>query len=113
MKVDIRFRGLQSSEALREHTLLQVQRHLRRFHDELSGVLVRIADVNGPKGGVDKVCQVTVHGRRLGTARLEDSSGDAYSAVDLAIARIARSVARWLERARRVPRGAPSMRRAF
>jgi ribosome-associated translation inhibitor RaiA len=104
MKIEVRFRGLDPSEALRAHAARRIHFHLSRFGNEISAVLVRIADVNGPKGGVDKRCQVTVRGPRLGSTILDETSGDAYSAVDVAVERTGRSVGRELHRARRPQR---------
>lgn len=56
--------------------------------------------MNGPRGGVDKQCQVFATGPRLGYFTLRELSEDAYQAADAAIARLARTVARGLERAR-------------
>jgi putative sigma-54 modulation protein len=105
MKIDVRFRGLKRSDALRDHAVRRIHSHLRRFGHEISSVVVRISDVNGPKGGVDKQCQVTVRGRRLSGVIVDDLRGDAYSAVDMAVERVSRRVGRDLERVRgaRVP----------
>ena len=112
MKIEVRFRGLESSDALREHVSRRIHLHLSRFGNEVTAVLVRIADVNGPKGGIDKRCQVTVRGPRFGSATLDEASGDAYSAVDTAVERIGRSVGRGLDRARSDRRSGYSIGRA-
>ena len=100
MKIEVRFRSLEPSDALRGHAVRRIHFHLSRFGREIGSVLVRIGDVNGPKGGVDKQCQVTVRGRRLPGVIVDDLSGDAYSAVDMAVERIGRAVGRDLERVR-------------
>jgi ribosome-associated translation inhibitor RaiA len=100
MKIDIRFRGLDSSGALRDHAERLVHLHLSRFGREIGSVAVRVSDVNGPKGGVDKQCRVTVRGRRFAAVVVDDASHDAYAAVDLAVSRTGRAVGRDLERAR-------------
>jgi ribosome-associated translation inhibitor RaiA len=112
MKTEIRFRGLESSESLRDHTMRQIHLHLSRFGRELSAVAVRIGDTNGPKGGVDKQCRITVRGPRFGSSTLDEFSSDTYSAVDLAVERMARTAGRALERARDVKHGGTSVRRA-
>lgn len=101
MKIDVRFRGLEASDALRDHTLRQVHVHLSRCGHEIHSVHLRITDVNEPKGGLDKRCEVIVRGRRLSNVMIGDLSGDAYAAVDTAVERTGRAVARDLERARR------------
>jgi ribosome-associated translation inhibitor RaiA len=113
MNIEVRFLGLKSSNALREHVLRRIRSQLSHFGKEVTAVLVRIADINGPKGGVDKRCQVTVRGPRLGSATLNDLSGDAYSAADLAIERISRSVRRELDRVRSPRRRGHTLREAL
>jgi ribosome-associated translation inhibitor RaiA len=100
MKIAIRFLGLPPSEALREHSERQALAHLGRFGQDLSSIAIHIRDVNGPKGGEDMQCQVFARGPRLGFSTLAELSGDAYQAVNAAMARLARTVARGLERAR-------------
>ncbi len=113
MKIDVRFRALDASEPLREHVLRAVHCQLSRFGRELSSVSARIGDVNGPKGGIDKRCQLHVRGPRLGSVVIEEASADAYAAVDACAERAAHSVGRELERLRtrtesRPPQRAPA-----
>lgn len=110
MKVEIRFRGLESSVALAEHTARQVQFHLGQFADQITSVLVRIADINGPKGGLDKRCQVTVRGPRVGSTTLNDLSGDPYSATNSAIERVGQTMGRRLEQLRSTTRRVSALR---
>lgn len=112
MIIEVRFRALDASDALREHATRRVHFHLGRFADELSSVVVRISDVNGPRGGVDKRCQLTVRGARFGSSTLDELHDDPYAAVDLAMERLARVVERELARARGERRGGGSIRRA-
>jgi ribosomal subunit interface protein len=100
MKLDIRFRGLDSSASLREHAMRRMQAHLARYRRELSSLVVRVVDDNGPKGGVDKRCLITVRGPRVGYASIEERSPDVYAAVDVAVERLARTLGRGVERAR-------------
>ena len=112
MKVEIRFRGLEAENALREHTLRRIHYRLSRFGRELGTVVVRIGDVNGPKGGVDKRCHVTVRGKHFAVLSLDELSGDAYSAVDAAMERMGRVVGREVERTRASRRDDVDVRRA-
>ena len=100
MKIDVRFRNLEPSDALRNHAVRQIHAHLSRFGHEISSVHVRISDVNGPKAGIDKQCQVTVRGRRLRAVAVDHLSSDAYSAIDMAVERSGRAVGRDIERMR-------------
>lgn len=113
MQIDVRFHGLELSWALHEHTVRKLAAHLGRFRHQLTVVRVRLADVNGPRGGVDKCCRVTVEGHRIGSTTLEEHSTDAYRAVDAAVARLARTVRRALSRvSRQSRRSGASIRRS-
>jgi hypothetical protein len=111
MRIQIRFLGLHSSESLREYALRRIHLHMSRFGRELRGVVVRISDLNGPKGGVDKQCRITVQGPRVGSSTLDEVNGDVYAAVGSAVERVSRAVGRQLERARSLEHGDRSFRR--
>jgi putative sigma-54 modulation protein len=102
MKIQIRVRGLDRSEtdSLRDHAARRILIHLSRFDHAISSVFVRISDVNGPRGGVDKECHITVRGSRRADVLVENLSSDTYSAVDLAVERAGRAVGRDLDRLR-------------
>lgn len=100
MKIEVRFRGLQASNALREHIARRARFQLSRFNGEIGSVVVRIGDINGPKGGADKRCHVTVCGPSIGPVVIADVHADAYSATDMALERVARTLGRELQRTR-------------
>lgn len=68
---------------------------LGRFHGRVRSVSIRVADINGPRGGIDKVCRATV---RLAAPKrslvIEDTDADAAVAIDRVADRTARTVAR-------------------
>lgn len=98
MRVDLRFRGVSGSERLRQHTARRIAFGLGRYASELSAVMVRFGDVNGPRGGVDQRCHVTVSGPRLGEVQAETMGADPFAAVSFAVERVARATGRRLER---------------
>lgn len=104
MRIEIRFRGLDASTALRHHVKDRLHVHFGRWKSELRAADVRIVDVNGPRGGVDKECRIVVRGRRLGTRAFVAAHHDPYAAVDLATRRLALAARRRLDRHRRVDR---------
>jgi ribosome hibernation promoting factor len=64
----IRAGQVETTEAPREHAARKLSFALRRFHDQIHHITVRIVDVNGPRGGVDSRCSITadlVDGSRL------------------------------------------------
>ncbi|MBL8954690.1 MAG: HPF/RaiA family ribosome-associated protein [Myxococcaceae bacterium] len=98
MDVQFRFRGLEPSLYLKEHARRRLEFQLAPFSHEVRSVYVTLTDVNGPKGGLDMKCLVTVRSRHLATIAVEELAADAYAAIDVAIARAARAVARRLGR---------------
>lgn len=100
LAVDVRFRGLASSEFLRAHVLRRIHMHARRFGRALVAVVVRLSDVNGPRGGVDKRCQVTLVRPGQRPVTIEEVSVDAYAAVDAAVERAALTAGRSIARER-------------
>lgn len=94
-------------DALTEYARRRVRMAVGRFGRKIAHVTVRIADVNGPRGGADKLCRVEA--RLWGRLPLvaEETAADLRQAVDRAVDRIGRAieraVARRLERPRDLP----------
>lgn len=89
-------RGFTLTEALKEHinkrlgfTFSHAASRVRRVH-------VRLSDLNGPRGGVDKRCLVEVHLDKLPVVVVQDVQSDMYTAIDRASVRAARTVMRHL-----------------
>ncbi len=100
MKIDLRIRGLEDAAGLKEQVERRLQFALRRFGPEVAQVTVRLSDENGPRGGVDKRCHLTVRGPRLNTVVIDERSASAEVAIDLAADRVGRAVARLVDRRR-------------
>ena len=74
------------------------QHALDRFSRNVRSLAVRVSDVNGPRGGVDKQCVVTIRLRH--TARdivIADVDQSASAVVSRVAGRAARAVARALD----------------
>ena len=99
MRMHVRSRGFELTDALRAHAERRLLFALSRFGRRLQSVLLRIDDVNGPRGGADKRCQIVARLAPWGDVRVEELDGDLYAAIDRAADRLARAVAR--ETARR------------
>lgn len=100
MEIDVRFRELDASDALREYVARRLHFALSRFGSSVTSVSVRFGDINGPKGGLDKRCHLTVRGPSIGTVLVEEHSADAFTAADIAADRASRAVGRAVSRAR-------------
>ena len=73
---------------------------LSRFSPRIDRAVLRIHDVNGPRGGVDKQLHVRITLRGARAVQVLEHCADLASGVSQAAERIGRTVARTLERAR-------------
>ena len=87
---------------LKQYVLWRIQQDLGRLGLELRKVVVRFRDMYGAKGGIDKRCQVTVEGTRVGTATLLELGDNPYVAFERAASRIDDVIGRDVERLRGV-----------
>ena len=76
---------------------------LAKFSSSIERVTVRLEDVNGPRGGIDKVCKAKVVLTGLPSVVVERKHHDARAAVDGVIDASERAVRRVLHRRRSVP----------
>ena len=101
MILDLRSSNLSISEALREHIVRRLDFALRRFASRVHRVVVRLVDVNGPRGGLDKRCRIIAHLSPSGSVIVEATDADVYVAASQAAIRLDERIARALERRRR------------
>jgi putative sigma-54 modulation protein len=101
MRIDLRSSNVPISEALREHILRKLDFAIRRFARHVDRVVVRLVDVNGPRGGPDKRCRIIAHLAPTGSVIVEAMDADAYAAASQAATRLDERVARALARQRR------------
>jgi ribosome-associated translation inhibitor RaiA len=87
---------------LREHIARRAYFCLSRFGERVSEVAIGLSDENGPKRGVDRVCRVVTTIKGAAPLVVEDRDTRVKTAVDHALRRTERYVARVL---RRMPRG--------
>lgn len=102
-KVELRSWNVPISEAMREHVERRLDFALRRFAHHVERITVRLVDVNGPKGGVDKRCRIVVQLARAPRVIVEAIDSDAYAAISQASIRADETVARVVTRRRPRP----------
>lgn len=90
--------SIKTSEAQYDYILTKVGAAAGRLRDVSCTIDVRLTDVNGPKGGIDKECSIVVTPPGLATLRVEEQAADYYGAIDAAAATLKKSLARSLER---------------
>ena len=100
MQVNVHGRNIEVTADLIAHVERRLGFALVRFGRRIARVAVRLLDVNGPRGGVDKRCCVDVSLIPVGKVYMEDADADLYVAVDRAADRVGRAVGRRFERER-------------
>lgn len=103
MRIAILCRGILPTQAIRDYAQRRLKTALGRYQSVLASVQVRLADVNGPRGGVDKHCVVEVGGPMMAPIIVRERDADLYVAIDRAADRIDRATGRRIAR-RRAPR---------
>lgn len=85
MNIETRAKHLTLSDALREHIRQKLELVARRFGTRVDGVVVRLTDVNGPRGGSDKRCRILVRKASQPSFVVQALCADAYDAVTQAV----------------------------
>ncbi len=93
MQVLFKSRHPQATE-LRDLTERRVRFALRRLGWLVPRAEVQMTDVNGPRGGIDKRCQVELRTDVSGSVVVASVAGDWRTALDNALARAARFLMR-------------------
>lgn len=109
MRLEIRRRGVEVTEGLRAHVEERLRLALGRFAAYVGEVRVYLRDVNGPRGGTDKVCRVVVEVPRYGRVVVAGADADVFEAVARTASRARFAVRRRVKR--RLARRRPSRRR--
>jgi len=100
MQLDIQTNGFSLTDGIRDYTKHRMQFALNRNDRHVTKVKVRLADINGTRGGVDKRCQIDISLAGHNDIVIEDTETNLYIAIDRASDRCARTLCRRLERAR-------------
>ncbi|MBL4901042.1 MAG: hypothetical protein JKY62_00125 [Desulfocapsa sp.] len=103
MKITIKAHRLK----LAQNTTTAMERRLRfalgRFGASVSEVKVRLTDLNGPKGGINKECLIVAGLRKGGEVVVRGSGKDCTATLNYCADRIGRTVERELNRSRKPP----------
>ena len=102
MQLEMRGVNYDLDDELKDHIERRLRSALGRFAARIRRLTLRLTDVNGPRGGLDKRCRIAVALVPRGVALVEGSDHDPFALVARAAKRVGQSVRRTLERRRRV-----------
>lgn len=88
------------TEGLADHISACMEHLEERSGHRVRSVAVRLSDVNGPKGGVDKVCHLQARIDNHPSLNTEGRHTDLYTAITLAAHRLERSLGSVLDETR-------------
>jgi hypothetical protein len=89
----------------REVSIARVRFALRRLSAMVPRAKVQFSDVNGPRGGVDKRCQVELKTENAGTVVIATLAHDWRTALNRSLIRATRVLTRSLQRNQKPARG--------
>ncbi|ADO73699.1 ribosome hibernation-promoting factor, HPF/YfiA family [Stigmatella aurantiaca] len=103
MKVLMRGVHLSLSDGLKAYVDEHLVAHIERFaDDEASEIDIALVDINGPKGGVDKECRVTMRMPGLEAVHVTETAETLHQAIDATRDRLEKALKRSIERRRSV-----------
>jgi ribosomal subunit interface protein len=100
MQIEIQARNFSTTRAMREHVERRLGFALSSCYRHVKRILVRLSDINGPRGGNDKRCHIEVILPGQAAVVVEDTESDLYVAINRAASRASRTVMRRLGRRR-------------
>lgn len=100
MKIDVTMQQACSDNEISCQVARRVRFALSRFGSAIRIIIIRITDVNGPKGGLDTRCVVSVKFASAGEVVVQGQAKDAFSALNYCLPRVGRTITRNLERRR-------------
>lgn len=90
---------------MRDLSINKVRFALRRLSNLVPRAKVQFSDVNGPRGGVDKRCQVELKTEKAGTVVIASLARNWRTALDRSLARATRVLTRTVQRGQKPVRG--------
>ena len=98
MQIDIQTHKFTLTDALRSYAEQRLRSALTSSDHYIRRVVIRLSDINGPRGGTDKHCLLQVMLNGLPDVVIEDTETDLYLAIDRATSRAGRTVVRKIDR---------------
>ncbi len=94
MKLRLVARGIELTADLKDYVRRRIHFALGRFAGRIQSITVRLADVNGARGGVDKSCEIRVNVGLRQEVIVGERHDNIHAAVSFAVARADRAIQR-------------------
>jgi len=88
------------TEALAGHITTRMDHLEHRFGEQVRSMAIRLTDVNGPRGGEDKVCRLQARIENHPSIHTEGRHADLYTAITQAVHRMERTLGSVLDGSR-------------
>ncbi len=88
MEIDVRARRVVESEDLHKQIERSIEYAIDRHRSRIDRISVYLADLNGPRGGIDKLCQITADVRGTRPVQILESGDDLMTTVNRAARRL-------------------------
>lgn len=98
MQTIIQSRGFVLTQALQDYTQKRLAYAISFASEYIQRITVRLSDINGPRGGEDKRCKLVLKMQGMPSVVIEDTESNLYAAIDRAVERASRTLARALKR---------------
>lgn len=110
MQLTICGQDIEVAPDLRHYIEHRMGHMLNRLQPRIGQVMIWLADLNGPRGGVDKRCRIVANVAPFGSVAAEATNTNPQTAIDRAARRIAKVVAHDVDRRRSRTHRAPRLR---
>ena len=98
MNFDITFRRMKGNGEMINHIDHRLSFAFARTQHEIENATITLSDINGPKGGIDKQCQIVLTPIGLRPIVVSEKQEDMLQAIDRCLYRASQSLDRKLKR---------------
>jgi len=98
MKLNIDFRNISSDGATIDYIDHRLSFALARTKHAIQSTAITVSDINGSRGGIDKLCKVVIKPVRLAPIVISERQASLRLAIDRGISRASQNLARQLKR---------------
>ncbi|MFT7130449.1 MAG: putative sigma-54 modulation protein [Gammaproteobacteria bacterium] len=104
MNIHIHTKGFDLTSGIKGHIEKRIHFSLSRVQIRIDRIDIHLSDINGPKGGVDKQCNISIHPKKMANITISDTKENLYEAIDHAINRASHSLIRKVSRSQKLSR---------